>query len=136
MESADSDKEYPCLIRVSDGDKVKFSTKVCLIQSNLVINSYIYHIGRTGPIRRIPRNLWKPPQNIHEHPQKARQKTRKATSRGSCQTQKAHDRSHTHRRAEEGQREEKKAKEDQGCEEAGEFEISYGEEAGGQDEAT
>lgn len=29
-DGAEDPREYPCLLRVSDGGKVKFSTKVCL----------------------------------------------------------------------------------------------------------
>lgn len=60
----DDDREYPCLVRVTDGDKAQFSTKVRLIQSKLITNleiKFVYCTGRTRATRLIPRNIWKPP---------------------------------------------------------------------------
>jgi hypothetical protein len=79
MDSTDDSREYPCLVRVTDGKETQFSTHVRIFPRHMVIQAEppiaIDYIRGTG---QVPQRLWCAAQVIDEHVEKTRQKAREA----------------------------------------------------------
>jgi hypothetical protein len=87
-DDAGDDREYPCLVRVTDGHDAVFSTHVRLHSIILHTTSSNLLIHNLGPLirrRSLPHRLWHPPQKrVFYHAPKTGQETRENESRSCC----------------------------------------------------
>jgi hypothetical protein len=75
---SDDTQEYPCIVKVTDGGKSNFSTKVCIYSRTPIL--YLIALEFPGRLKRaqqILRGLWLIPQIGNVDPAKARQEARK-----------------------------------------------------------
>lgn len=128
----DETKEFPCLVRVSDGKDAKFSTTVCAPHCSDLGCLNQVSAGSTVRSREFPRDIWGLAQVIDEHSPKARQEARKAACRGICAQETTSARGDRHRGPEAGERSAEEAEEDQGCAEAGGVEEAGAGAGGGE----
>ena len=87
----DTDKEYPCLIRLTDGKETKFSTVVSthILCPEHPQSTSILLLGPANRLGKVPHYIRIHLEVIHGNPAKTRQEAREAASgrRGSQETQ-------------------------------------------------
>lgn len=124
MGSPDDTREYPCIIRVTNGEELKFSTHVRTLSMNRIdrwqIESlYFHHTDNIRATRQVSQRVWRITQIINDHIEKTRQKARKGSRRKAGCTKTTSRRADLHRGPQTGKGSKETTEKDQGRIEAG-----------------
>ena len=115
MDAEDDTREYPCIIRVTDGKDVTLSTHVrtFILMNSSQFRSWTFHrtdnIRRTGQVPQCVRCIT---QIIDDHTEKTRQKAREGSYGENGRTETTNRRACTHRGTQTGERSKEATEED------------------------